>query len=119
MAAAKTATTPRRTPVRTCVACRTSGGKRGLLRIVRLAMPKNEEGTADATPKPGLALDPSGKKSGRGAYICPTPACVETALKRKAVERSLKAPVPDALAVELRAYVAVQADDALASQTGN
>ena len=83
----------RRQPVRTCVACRTAGGKRGLLRLVRLP-----DGA-------GVALDPTGKQSGRGAYICPTVACIELALKRKAFERSLKATLSEELQAELRAAI--------------
>lgn len=83
--------TAKRTPIRTCVACRTAGGKRGLLRVVRLP-----EGA-------GVALDPSGKRAGRGAYVCASAECVTNALKRKAFERSLKTTVSDALADSLRA----------------
>lgn len=86
---------PRRAPIRTCVACRTSGGKRGLLRIVRL--PENA----------GVVLDPTGKRSGRGAYVCPTAECVAMALKGKKLERSLKTSIPEALAEELRTAVAM------------
>jgi predicted RNA-binding protein YlxR (DUF448 family) len=81
---------PKRFPIRTCVACRTSGGKRGLLRIVRLP----GEG--------GVILDPTGKKSGRGAYVCPTAACVALALKQKRLERSLKASISEEMAEALR-----------------
>lgn len=87
----------RRVPVRTCVACRTSGGKRGLLRVVRL--PAATDGTT------GVALDPTGKRSGRGAYVCPTPECVAVALKKKQLERSLKTPLPVGLVEDLRAAV--------------
>jgi uncharacterized protein len=83
----------RRVPVRTCVACRTAGGKRGLLRVVRLP-----DGA-------GIALDSTGKQSGRGAYICPTTACIELALKRKALERSLKTTLPDGFADILRSTI--------------
>ncbi len=85
---------PKRLPQRTCVACRTTGGKRGLLRIVRLP----DQG--------GIALDPTGKKNGRGAYICPTTECVALALKRKALERSLKTPIPEEVAALLCTTVA-------------
>jgi predicted RNA-binding protein YlxR (DUF448 family) len=85
---------PRRIPQRTCVACRTTGGKRGLLRVVRL--PGNG----------GIALDPTGKRNGRGAYICSTPECVTLALKRKALERALKVPLPEEVVALLRAAVA-------------
>jgi hypothetical protein len=78
----------RRAPVRTCVACRTTGGKRGLLRVVRLP-------AGDVRPEgAGVVVDPTGKKSGRGAYVCPTPECVALALKQKKLERSLKSPIP-------------------------
>ena len=73
---------PARVPLRTCVACRTTGGKRGLLRVVRL--PKNA----------GIIYDSIGKTNGRGAYVCRTEACVLLAVKQKKFERSLKGPVP-------------------------
>lgn len=85
---------PRRVPIRTCVACRTSGGKRTLVRVVRL--PENE----------GVGLDPTGKRSGRGAYLCPTEACVTQALKQKKLERALKTPLPETVADALRALAA-------------
>ena len=72
---------PRHYPVRTCVACRTERQKRELLRIVR---------ATDGT----VSVDPSGKAAGRGAYICADGSCWATALKRKAVERALSAPLP-------------------------
>jgi predicted RNA-binding protein YlxR (DUF448 family) len=53
-----------------------------------------------------MALDPTGKKSGRGAYVCPTAECVAVALKKKQLERSLKMPLPEGLADELQAVVA-------------
>lgn len=86
----------RRTPIRTCVACRTSGGKRGLLRVVRLGA---GESAGD------VVLDPTGKKSGRGAYVCPTTDCIGLALKQKKLERSLKTPIAETVADALRAAV--------------
>ena len=49
-------------PMRMCIACRQSMPKRSLLRIVVM-------------PKEGLVVDPTGKKAGRGAYLCQDPAC--------------------------------------------
>ena len=86
-------TAGKRVPIRTCVACRTSGGKRGLLRVVRLP-----EGA-------GVVLDLSGKRAGRGAYVCASAECVTNALKRKAFERSLKAAITDELTDLLRAAI--------------
>ena len=67
-------------PVRTCVACRMEDGKGAMVRIVRRA-----EG--------GAAVDLTGRASGRGAYLHRDAACVETARKRKALERALKTPI--------------------------
>src|SRR5437016_3775098 len=72
----------RHVPIRTCVACRTGGDKRGLLRVVR-----QPDGT--------VAFDPTGKASGRGAYICASEPCIALARKQKKLDRSLKAPTSD------------------------
>ena len=64
-------------PQRTCVACRRTDAKRGLVRVVRL-------------PEGRVAVDPTGKQAGRGAYVCAEQACWEAALKRHALERALK-----------------------------
>ena len=57
-------------------------GKKGMLRIVR-----SKEGE--------ISLDLTGKKSGRGAYICKDVSCFEKAVKKKAFERSFKCKIPD------------------------
>lgn len=82
MAAKKQAKGPRpkHVPQRTCVACRRSDTKRGLLRLVR-----------DADGR--VALDLTGKRAGRGAYLCHQPSCWEQALKRQALERALRIDV--------------------------
>ncbi|CEK20131.1 predicted nucleic-acid-binding protein implicated in transcription termination [Chthonomonas calidirosea] len=68
---------PRRVPIRTCVACRTTDAKRALLRVVR-----QPDGT--------VCYDAKGKMSGRGAYVCARVECIEQARKHKKLERSLK-----------------------------
>jgi predicted RNA-binding protein YlxR (DUF448 family) len=71
----------RHLPQRTCIACRSTGEKRGLIRIVRLA----------ATAEQGsVEVDLTGKKPGRGAYICPRPSCWESALKKGRLESALR-----------------------------
>jgi predicted RNA-binding protein YlxR (DUF448 family) len=67
-------------PQRTCIACRRTDAKRGLIRLVRDA-----EGH--------VTLDPTGKRAGRGAYLCHDPACWEQALKRRGLERALRVEV--------------------------
>jgi predicted RNA-binding protein YlxR (DUF448 family) len=79
---------PPREPVRTCVACRQEAGKGALVRIV-----KRPDGAA--------AVDSTGRAPGRGAYVHLDAKCVEIARKRRALERSLKAPVGPEVWVEL------------------
>ena len=68
---------PKHIPQRTCIACRKVDAKRGLCRLVRL-----EDGR--------VAVDASGKRAGRGAYLCAERGCWELALKRTTIERALK-----------------------------
>jgi len=77
MSAVKAAPRPRHVPQRTCVGCGTSAAKRQLLRLVR---------TTDGSVQP----DPTGKASGRGAYLCDDPACWERAIKRGRLGKALK-----------------------------
>ena len=79
----RTGPRPRRVPQRTCVACRTVEGKRGLVRIVR-------------TPDGSVEVDPTGKRNGRGAYLHASRACWDTALKRKALQHALKTEISEA-----------------------
>lgn len=67
----------KRVPQRTCVGCRRIRPKRALVRIVRL-------------PAGGVEVDPMGKKSGRGAYLCPHQTCWEAALEKRGLDRALK-----------------------------
>ncbi len=64
-------------PQRTCIACRQAKPKRQLIRIV-------------STPDGKAEIDPSGKKSGRGAYLCRSPLCWEKGLKKGQLERALR-----------------------------
>lgn len=68
-------------PRRSCIACRTVRDKRELVRIVR-------------TPEGEVIVDPTGKRNGRGAYLCRAWDCYRAALKRKGLERAFKGPLP-------------------------
>ncbi len=63
-------------PQRTCIACRGQEGKRALVRVVRGAH--------------GVAVDVTGKASGRGAYLHPARSCWESALATRAIQRALR-----------------------------
>ena len=65
------------TPRRTCVVCRSTTAKRTLHRIVR-------------SPDGTVAYDPTGKAAGRGAYLCGQFACLDTAVRRRSIQRALK-----------------------------
>ena len=72
---------PRKIPQRQCVGCRTMTDKRELVRIVK-------------TPEGEIVLDTTGKKSGRGAYVCRTPECLRKARKSRALERAFETAIP-------------------------
>ena len=83
---------PRKIPQRMCVGCREKRDKKDLLRVVR-------------TPEGQLVLDATGKKSGRGAYVCHDVECLKKARKSKALERAFSTAIPpevyDAMEAEL------------------
>ncbi len=72
----------KKTPMRMCVACRQMMPKRQLLRVVR-------------TPENDIRPDPTGKLSGRGAYLCKSAQCLERAKKTRALDRALEHKVGD------------------------
>lgn len=75
-------------PERRCVGCGISFPKKDLIRVVRL-------------PDGGAELDPTGKKAGRGAYICRSAECQKKARKAKRLERNLEVTISDEVYEEL------------------
>jgi predicted RNA-binding protein YlxR (DUF448 family) len=84
---------PKHVPLRTCVACRQVRPKRELLRIVR-------------TPQGHVELDGTGKKTGRGAYLCANRACWELALRKRRLEHELETDIAAADLANLETYMA-------------
>lgn len=72
----------RKIPQRQCVGCRTMRDKKELIRVVK-------------TPENEIILDTTGKKSGRGAYVCPDAECLKKARKSRALERAFSLAIPD------------------------
>ncbi len=70
----------KKTPQRMCVSCKARKNKSDLLRIV--LMPDGE-----------IVADPTGKKPGRGAYVCKNEACIEDARKTHRFDKGLHKPV--------------------------
>ena len=71
----------RRVPLRMCTGCGEMKTKKELVRVVR-----SKEGE--------ISLDLTGKKAGRGAYLCPSAACLARARKAKRLERTFEVPIP-------------------------
>jgi predicted RNA-binding protein YlxR (DUF448 family) len=80
-------------PQRTCVACRAVRSKRELVRVVRAS-----EGA--------VMVDETGKRNGRGAYLCCQRVCWETALEQNQLERALKTTLGAETKAQLREYAA-------------
>ncbi len=81
-------------PLRQCLGCREMKPKRELIRVVR-------------SPEGAIALDPGGRANGRGAYLCPNPACLKRAVRSRALSRAFATEIPqeiyDALTLEMEA----------------
>lgn len=71
---------PKKVPQRTCMGCQAKKEKRELVRIVR-------------SPEGEILVDMTGKKPGRGAYICPDLECLNKVVKSKRLERSLETAI--------------------------
>ena len=75
--------------MRKCMGCQEVKDKRELIRVVR-------------DPQGQVSLDFTGRKAGRGAYICPQEACLNKAIKTKALERSLEVSIDATLYEAMR-----------------
>lgn len=71
----------RKIPMRQCTGCGEMKSKKELIRVIK-------------TPENEIVIDATGKKNGRGAYICNSLECFQKAVARKALERSLKVTIP-------------------------
>ncbi|MGN0400708.1 MAG: RNase P modulator RnpM [Acetatifactor sp.] len=72
----------KKVPLRQCIGCGEMKGKKDMMRVLRTA--ENE-----------ICLDVTGKKNGRGAYICRSRECLQKARKSKGLERSFKISIPN------------------------
>ena len=80
-------------PMRMCVSCREMQPKKELVRVVR-------------TPEDTVLLDTTGRANGRGAYLCKKSACLEKAIKSRALERALENKIDSETYDTLRAQFA-------------
>lgn len=79
-------------PQRTCIGCRSVHPKKELIRIVR-------------TPEGEIMMDPTSKKSGRGAYVCPNSECLELSFKGAQLDKALDINITDEVKRNLRNQV--------------
>lgn len=73
---------PKKIPMRQCVGCGDMHNKKEMMRVLK-------------TPEGEIVLDKTGKKNGRGAYLCVTKECLIKAEKNKGLERSFKMSIPN------------------------
>lgn len=74
--------TVKKVPMRQCIGCREMKNKKEMLRVIK-------------TPENAIELDNTGRKNGRGAYLCFSKECLNAAIKSKGLERSLKVKIPE------------------------
>ncbi len=79
-------------PARRCIACNEQKDKKELLRIVR-------------TPEGNIEIDLTGKKNGRGAYICKSEDCLKKVIKSKKLERSFEKEISNELYENIRGVI--------------
>jgi uncharacterized protein len=75
-------------PQRQCIGCGEMKNKKELIRVIK-------------TPEESIIIDATGKKNGRGAYICKSSECLRKAVKSRGLERSLKVSIPHEVYEEL------------------
>ena len=71
----------KKVPMRKCVGCQEMKSKKEMIRVIR-------------TSEGEFLLDATGRKNGRGAYLCPNSDCLAKAVKNKGMERSFKQAIP-------------------------
>ena len=71
----------KKVPLRQCIGCGEMKSKREMIRVIK-------------TPEDEILLDATGRKNGRGAYLCPAMECLKKAVKSKGLVRSFKMAIP-------------------------
>ncbi len=79
----------KKVPLRRCVGCGEMKNKKEMIRVIK-------------TQEDEFLLDATGKKNGRGAYVCNNAECLEKAIKTKGLERSFKTSIPKEVYLQLQ-----------------
>lgn len=83
----------KKVPLRKCTGCGEMKEKRELIRVVKAPEKKDENGSVISGGE--ISLDLTGRKPGRGAYVCKNADCFEKARKARRFERSLSCKIPE------------------------
>ena len=89
---------PKKIPMRMCLGCNEMKPKKELIRVIK-------------SPEGEISLDLTGKKSGRGAYICRNEGCLRKAQKSKQLERALECGMTQELYDHLASEIAESKDE--------
>ena len=81
--------TKNKIPMRQCTGCREMKSKKEMIRVLK-------------TPEDEIVLDTTGRKNGRGAYVCQSTECLDKAIRNHGIERSLKTSVPEEVYEDLK-----------------
>ena len=79
----------KKVPLRQCIGCQEMKSKKEMIRVIK-------------TAEDEIMLDATGRKNGRGAYLCPSMECLKKAVKGKGLERSFKMAIPREIYDQLR-----------------
>ena len=71
----------KKVPLRQCIGCQEMKSKKEMIRVIK-------------TAEDEIMLDATGRKNGRGAYLCPSMECLKKAVKGKGLERSFNMAIP-------------------------
>lgn len=80
-------------PLRMCAGCGQRKTKQELIRVVKA--PDQTDADGNVLARGEISLDPSGRKPGRGAYVCKQLECLKAARKSRRLERSFSCKIPD------------------------
>ena len=82
----------RKIPMRMCLGCQQMKPKRELIRVVR-------------TPEGTVEIDPTGKRNGRGAYICPQLECLQNACKGRRLQKAFEMEIANDVLIQLEGKI--------------
>lgn len=99
----------KKVPLRKCNGCGEMKEKRELIRVVKAPEKKDENGNVISGGE--ISLDLTGRKPGRGAYVCKNADCFEKARKARRFERSLSCKIPEDVYEQMSAELENSAND--------